>query len=218
MKIFCVLLVVSVVSQGCTQKIFEGRIKYVVKVDLHQENHPWNNYLLKKWGDTLVVYHNVSGSYKKKYLGAEPLGFDWNIYNHNTNSFYSKYHSMDTVFYYDCSTAYFNLVSFSDGAPTTVNGQQYPSIVLELAPPKDVGKVTEVFSYDSSLRLNPKHYANFNDGFLNKIYQKSKSHFIQWSLEEEGLYKVTFTAVEVMRQKVEVKQFEFDKTLPTRSM
>lgn len=216
MKFLYIILFTLLYLQGFCQEIFEGVIKYSVNVELYQENHPWNNYLAKKWGDTLVVYHDDSGSYKKEYLGSEPLGLDWNFYNKKENNFYTKYYSMDTIFYYSCSTITFNFISLLEGDSITIKGQQYPSIVLEFSNPKGEETAKEICYYDPELKLDPKNYLNFKDGFLDKIYQKTKAHFIQWSIEEKGLYKATFTAVEIKREKVNLSDVEFDKNLPLK--
>ncbi len=109
---------------------FEGYIKYAVEVTTYQEDHPLNGYLNIKWGDTMIVYHNRQGFQKREYLNSKPYGFEWSTYNPERNEYYSKWHSMDTIFYYDCGNAYSDLIYIGQDTAKIINNKTYPSIKI----------------------------------------------------------------------------------------
>lgn len=181
---------------GYSQEYFEGKIVYEVEVKLKQENHPNNEYLKDKWGDTLIIYHHLDGFQKRKFLNSGLHGYDWNIYDPERNEYYAKWHNLDTVYYYDCGTSVTDFISLKNGESKQIMDQKCRSIVLESYHPFSKQKSFSKLYYADGLKMDPRNYERFIDSHLNEIYEATKSHIVEWTIEL-SLCTVRFTAIEI---------------------
>ena len=207
-KLIVIIIILLISVTAFSQKYFTGAIKYKVDVELYQEDHPWNEYLSKKWGDTTIVVHSKNGCYKRNYINSEPNGFHYSIYNSKTNLNYTKWHGNDTTYYYNCNEVVFEFLGIRSATIENILGVDCKSVTVEFMNEFTGDKVQQTYFYNENLKINHQKLANFKDSFLDKIYAHSKSHIVKWTIEEEGLYKTTFTAVEVERRRVKQKTFK----------
>ena len=203
---------ISLFSQG----LFEGKIKYAVSVETFQDDHPWNKYLEKKWGDTLVVSHSKDGFQKRDYINSFPQGFSWTIYNPINNNFYSKWHSLDTIYHYNCIDRFSTLEKFGEIKEVEINGEKYKMIELVTKNPTYGNEVRFKYYFDEKLKMNSEFYKNYRDGFFDLLYKKTNSHLIGWTQTEVEVYKVTFKAVEFIEERMDGEVFKIPKGFPLK--
>lgn len=202
--LFLCLMAISAFAQR--QQPFEGIITYLVKTELKQEDHPYNKYYAQKYGDTLTVYYHKNGSERRNFSNTGPLGLDFMIYNKINNEQYSKWHSMDSVFYYGCAQAVTKLDTLVAGDTLIILGKTCPSI-RTVATDINSGEVTRQTLYYSGEEYAPPHtYANRKDSHIYKMYAVSQSHFLRWDMDLKYTY-VTFEAISIERTNVDPNLF-----------
>lgn len=187
------------------QRIFEGVITYQVKVELKDKNYPYNDYLKEKYGKTLKLYVDKNGNQKREYFGSGSSGLDWAIYQREKNEYYSKWNSMDTVFYYNCGQAVTNFKSIENGNDINILGKNCKTIVVKSFEPKEKENIVQMFSYSEDLQVSNNAYSDFKDGYLDKVYETMKSHWLKWVFEQKHI-SVTFEAI-----KIELMELDQDK-------
>jgi hypothetical protein len=203
-------LIVCVPFNLSSQNLFEGKITYQVSLKLKQENHPYNVYFKQKFGDTVVVYINKDGSQKRTYKGSGELGLDWSIYDRKENQYYSKWHSMDSIFYYDCDSTITKLDKIYQGKSETILGDKCKALVVESYESRGDEKIKQTFYYCGKEKVDKNAYSDFKDGYLDKVYKKSKSHLRKWVFEQKFII-VTFEAIKIEWENVDKTTFKISK-------
>lgn len=115
---------------------------------------------------------------------------------------------MDSIFFYECSEIITELKEFKRGQDTTILGKKCFSIITKAYEPKGDERITQKFYFSGEEVIAPNVYDNFKDGFLDKIYEESNSHFLRKEMNLKYV-NVTFEAIKIKREKVDLKKFEF---------
>ncbi|MCG8331739.1 MAG: hypothetical protein MI974_28900 [Chitinophagales bacterium] len=201
------LLGTSVMSQ----KAFEGIIIYKVDTHLKKKNHPYNEYFSQKYGDTLRVTIKQNGNMKREFIGSGELGYEWAIYDQNKNEFYTKWKSMDSIFYYDCGEVITDLQSFeSVNGTTKILDKDCESIVIHSIEPNLNEHIHQKFFFSGDEKIIEGTYDGFKDGYLNRVYAQSKSHILRWEFEQMFV-RVEFEAVSIEWKPIDNDVFKIPK-------
>jgi len=212
-KIILLQIIFCLILQKCFSQVpFEGIVTYKVETVLKQENHPYNEYYSQKYGDTLKIYIAGNGNHKRKYFNTGNLGLDWMIYDQNKNEQYAKWHSMDSIFYYECSALVTKLEEIKDGDEKIVMGKKCNSIITKAFEPEGKETIINKFYFSGDEFVAPNTFKKYKDGYLDKVYEKSKSHFLRWEMELKYVY-VIFEAIEISEEKVNPELFRIPKGL-----
>jgi len=206
-QVFLLLLVFGLSIQiGFSQSPFTGVITYKVETILKYKDHPYNDYYAQKYGDTLRIYFAENGDQKREYYNTGGLGYDWMIYDQDKNEFYAKWHSMDSIFYYDCSELVTTLEEFKEGEEKLILGKKCKSIITKAFEPSGKETIIQKFYFSGKEYADPNNFKYFKDGYLDKIYAKSKSHFLRWEIDLKYIY-VIFEATEIKKKEIGATYF-----------
>lgn len=209
-----VILLIGINKKSTCQDIFEGIITYKTETQLKKKNHPYNEYFSQKFGDTLRVSISKNGNMKREYLGSGGLGFDWAIYNQEKNEFYSKWKSMDSIFYYNCSETVTELKSFEllPGSKKIL-GKDCQSIIIHSLEPNLQEKITHKYYFSGEEKIIENTFEEFKDGYLDRVYSLSKSHILQWEFEQDYV-KVKFKAISIEWKPINNEVFIIPEGIP----
>ncbi|MFK7770927.1 MAG: hypothetical protein AB8F94_02265 [Saprospiraceae bacterium] len=189
------------------QEPFEGIITYKVETTLKYKGHPYNQYYSTKYGDTIKMHIHKNGSIKREYFNSGKLGLDWTIYDSIKNIEYAKWHSMDSIFFYECSEVVTELKELKRDKDTLIQGKNCISITAKEYEPKGKENVIKKFYFSGDESLAPNVYSKYKDGYMDRIYNLSKSHFIRKEMDLKFTYLI-FDAVEIKEQVIDLKKFE----------
>lgn len=193
-----------------SQVPFEGLITYKVEVILKEKDSPYNDYYSQKYGDTIKIYYAANGNQRTDYLNSGKRGMDWRIYIHEKNTEYAKWHNMDTVFYFDAYQLATELQEFKKGDKRKILGKKCKSIVSKAYEPNGDETIVQKFYYSGKEYADPLIFEKYRDGYLDKIYALSKSHFRRRELDLKYIYFI-IEAVEIKEQKLPPELFSIPK-------
>lgn len=159
-------------------------------------------YLLQKFGDSLIMSINKEGSIRFDYYGSGEQGYDFNLFNVRTNHFYAKWKNLDTLYHYDANSNILKLVEMNH-----LNNQSINSINCKVLQIKGVDKeypnyyVNQTFYYNSdTLQINPKKYKRYKEFFFYNYLLKSNSLYLKKVLEMPE-YRLTYTLINTDKNK-----------------
>ncbi len=194
-------------SSSLAQEPFEGVITYKVETTLKYKDHPYNEYYSTKYGDTIKMYIHKNGSMKREYFNSGKTGIDWSIYDSKKNIEYVKWHSMDSIFFYECSETFTELKELKRNKDTLIQGKNCISITAKEYEPKEKENVIKKLYFTGDETLAPNVYSKYKDGYMDRIYDLSQSHFIRREMDLKFIYLV-FDAVEIKKELIDFKKFE----------
>ena len=201
-------------SEGIAQEYFEGIISYTVESKLKYEDHEYNDYLCQKYGDRLEIYYFKDGSFKRDYRGiGREMGFDWFMYDKPTHNLYGKWIGIDTIFVYDARKNPLLLKSMLAVEDKVILGKARKGLVTELFDPEFKEKISFYFYFDNSLKLAPDAYTDYNDAYMDKVYEKSQSHYIGLFIDNE-LLNTYMEAVKIERKELDRSVLEIPDKWP----
>lgn len=214
--VFLFITIIAFCISSCkSEKSFEGVITYKVNVTFTNKNMPHQKYLTEKFGDTLKVLFDTQGNLFRKYIGTGPNGYDFHIYNVNTNNFYGKWKNLDTLYYYNAKK---NVLAFIDreiGISDTIFNKPSKYILIKGYIPETGEKVTQKFYYTGFPYVNPKLLQNFKDFFTDEIFKTTKSPFLKYELLMDDCL-VTYSVLSVERKKLNPTIFKIPDNIPLK--
>ena len=211
-KILISISFILSVGFSFSQTPFEGIITYKVETVLKEKNSPYNDYFSKKYGDTLKIYYAENGNIKREYYNSGELGLDWSMYIYDNNQEYTKWHSMDSIFYFDCSELMTQLIKFEERDRKTIMGKECNSLFVEAYEPNGDEILIQQFYFSGEEYVSPKVFENYKDGYLDLVYKKSKSHFLRKEMNLKYVH-VVFEAIEIKKVKLSPSLFKVPKDL-----
>ena len=197
------------------QDPFEGVITYKVTTRLKNENNPYKDYLLQKYGDSLQIYISQDGSLMRKYYGKGDHGMNWHVYDSPSNYYYAKWKGIDTIYYYSCSDFFSELKSIEEGKSEPILGK--PAKYIKITTFDPIGKETLIINYHYSGEqfVSAKTYAPYKEGYIDKVYEKSQSHILKYEMDLLHVY-VTMEAIRIEPMIVNRTTFKIPESIPKK--
>ena len=206
-----VFLLTTAVSIAQKKESFEGIITYKVSTEFKEENFPDQEYFEGKYGDTLKVYYNKNGDLYKKVIGSGEFGYDFNLYVNKENNYYSKWKSLDTLYYYNVSEETLNEISRENGE---IN-EKTSYFTIKGVEPNSGQIITQTFYYTGSPYVKKDLFLNFFDFFTNDFYKLSNSAFQKLELDL-GNHTVTYEALKIESKELDNRLFSVPSDLPKK--
>lgn len=198
-----------------SQEAFEGTITYKVTTRLKDENNQHKEYLLNKYGDSLKIHFASDGSFKREYFGSKNLGFDWQVYDAASNNYYAKWKTIDTIYYYSCFDLFTELRTIEEGATATILNKSCKSVIVSTYDPIGKESLVIAYYYSGEPSILPNTYAQFKEGYINQVYEKSRSHILKY--EMDLLYSfITIEAIRIEPGKPNASIFELPNSIPMK--
>ena len=197
---------------------FEGEITYKIEIEL-KESIPkkYLEYFHQKFGDTMISYHSKKGNIKRVYKGTNVSGFDFQLYDVETNNYYSKDRKQDTIHYFDASTNILKLVNKerSNNTNVTILGEDCSLVSYSVIDSKNNQEANIIFYFGAKYYINPDLYRRWNDFFTNDFFENSKSPYLKYTLEDK-YFTLTLTAINIEEKNLNQNLFILSKNLPIK--
>ena len=200
-----------------TRQSFEGKITYKISIEL-KDNIPteYSTILRDKFGDTMVSYHSSIGTIKRVFLNtaSDGYGYDYQIYSHKENRFYSKDRAKDTLYYFNATFNSIKLknVETQSNYSDIILDQPVKSIIYTGISLADSQLVTITYKYSGTPYINPKLYLQWKDFFTNEFFQESKSPYLEYILDTQ-IFTIKVQAIDIKEQDVDNTIFHVPNTL-----
>ena len=215
---FLLSTLISICAQNKSKESFEGIITYKILFISKTNNVEYNDYQKQKNGEKLKIYILKNGSFKKEYLSSGEKGFDFIIYNSETNKSFVKWRNIDTTFISNCSENNLVLEEEKDLPIEKINGQECEGYFISGIESKSGQKIALKYFYPKNKEyLNPIFYKNFKDGFYNNIIEKIKSPFYKMITETKN-YTVIFEIEKIEKTVINPKLIEVPSGIPLKEM
>ena len=212
--ILIISLIVSMAFFSCVSNKPAQIVSLTYKLDLEiltdtlDVRH--SDYLRQKFGDSLKLYINKDGSLRFDFFGNGANGYEYNLYNINTNHYYSKWKHLDSVYHYNVNT---NTLKLS---------------AKKILPSERINSIDcQVIKYEATDSLHPEYYVNQTYYYQrdslkveSRKYKKYKEFFFYdylseancWHLKkvlEMPEYRLTYSLIRINHNdKINPAKFE----------
>ncbi len=174
------LLLIGLYSNA--QNNFEGIVTYKINLEIKENAGSTAFYYEQKYGDTLKVYYATNGDQLMEYVNSGELGLDWAMYLVEANEYYSKWRSMDSIFYNSCDTNYLEVLSFEKLDKINISDRVCEQYLVECMATKDsdVEFLSRYWYFNDELPFDGELYSDYKDARIDSVYSLSNSHPIGW--------------------------------------
>lgn len=204
---------------GHTQKYFEGYVEYDVSYESYMPGVS-DNELRERFG-AKHRYYVKGNNYLREgrdengyvllqnfYIGKEKRIFDLSLFE------------PDTIYYQNITDTMFLAISFSEGDTEKILDCDCPSVNSEMLMASGAGQDTLLlklsYFFCNKLPVNPEWYAGYV--YWHDIVSRYKSVAIKFIEEYAGLYKITYTAVEIHEEILPDETFRFERNKPMKNV
>jgi hypothetical protein len=209
-------ILLSSCAQTKNQETFEGIITYKISVTTKTDNINYNEYQIQKYGDKLKVYITKDGSFKREFLTSGQKGFVFFTYNALTNTCYTKWRNIDTIYSSICSINSLSFKEEKDLTNETILGQSCKGYYISGIEPKSNQIVSLSYFYPTENQyINPTLYKNYNDFFYNKVMEKIQAPFYKLKMDM-GKYIVNFEIEKIENEVINSDIIELPKNIPVK--
>ena len=192
-------------SFSLKEENFEGVIVYEHKYE--SSNPKMNLKAIEKAYGTKSEYYYKNGNFRQSFNGEE---LKMNLYILNQNKIYMN--TVNDTLYFDlCDKPNEIVISLeNDSIKEKILG--YECKILYLKSNKLSGKYyrNAKYYYNEKIKINPTLSKNQINGSYNLIYEKTKSLPLK-IVNDLGSLKITMTAIEIRKQKLDNSFFELAK-------
>ncbi len=158
---------------GKTQGFGKSKVRtltYEMGVEIVSDtlNPRVKEYLLQKFGDSLVMSLDDLGNIRFDYYGSGGSGYDYSIYNVESNHYYTKWKSLDTAYHYNVGMNTLQLDEVKHLKKKKVNGVKCEVVEFQ-AHDKTFPRfyVNQVFYYNpDSLKVDIEQYEMLKEYFF----------------------------------------------------
>lgn len=213
-QLFIVCIILLSACKEIKNQSFTGMLTYSVKVEILNDSIPSyaKKYLNQKYGDSVEMTYDANGSIRMQYFGSGGFGYEYQIYDNNSKTVYSKWKGLDTLYFYRVTKNPLSLISMEkkiEGEQILINLKSFDTISGMKANQK-------FYFIKDSLNVDPNLYKGYNDFFRFKILNESKHHPIKTELESDDL-RLTRSLISVNQMKnVGNEFFKIPKDLPRK--
>lgn len=210
---------------SCSQEDTKENITSLVyKLDIEVISDTINpavsEYLLQKHGDSLIMSINGEGSIRFDFIGSGKNGYDFNLFDINTNQYYGKWKHIDTLYYYDVSHNILKLVerkSLDNQIVNSINCQVLEFKGVDEEHPSYYVNQTFYFNSDT-LEVKSEKYRRYKEFFFDEYLLASNSFYVKKVIEMPE-YRLTYTLINNYKNR-SMKQTEFNppKNIPLKEM
>lgn len=211
--IFTLIIIIMVLTSLTEKKYFEGVITYGVETNILKESN-YSDYLKERYGTSMKFYWGKNGNLLRKTFGNS-LGLDYSLYIQKENTFYVKYKSIDTLYYYNALTQDNELLEMKESKSDSILNQKCNKIELKLKNKYNGKEFTSEYHYSKNPKINYKLYQNVNDGFANVIYKATESPYLKLKLIFDEI-TMTYTAEKIEEKEIPKNIFKVDTVLPRK--
>ena len=206
-NIIFILLAISLIITSFSSKDenFEGVIVYEHKYE--SSNPKMNLKAIEKAYGTKSEYYYKKGNFRQSFNGEE---LKMNLYVLNQNKIYMK--TVNDTLYFDLCDKPNEIITSLENDSIKENILGYECKILNLKSNRLNGKNyrNTKYYYNEITKINPALSKNQINGSYNLIYEQTKSLPLK-IVNDLGSLKITMTAVEIKKQKLDDSFFELAK-------
>lgn len=197
---------------------FEGDLMYSVQVIPNTTNKEYNDYQVQKYGTQLKITYDKSGNIKREYIGSGPNGLDYFFYLAASNTYYSKWKNIDTLFVDDAGVNMLNKLDEHELANTSILNVSCKGFQISGIEPKTKQKAILSYYYPEDKEfLDPKLYAKYKDFFTNRVMKKMQAPYYKLEMNL-SYYVVIFELTKINARSVNATEFELPTDIPISKM
>lgn len=214
--IFIIIIFLGSCNQIKNQETFEGTITYNITVITNTKSKDYNNYQKQKYGDKVKIHISKNGSIKREFLTSGKNGFDFFIYDALTNSYYTKWKHIDTIYSFNCIENSLTFLEEKDVPEKSILGEMCKGYNISGFDPIGGQNVSLTYFYPLNKEyINPKLYKNYNDFFYNKVIEKIQAPYYKLIMDMDE-HIVIFESEKVENDKISPIIFNLPTHIPIK--
>lgn len=195
------------------QNFFEGYIEYNVTYESFIPDISADD--LKERMGTKHRYYVKNDNYIRESMDEDDSPVFFNIYIGKEKKTYDiSIHNPDTIFYHPVTDTIFSISDIKEGGKEIILGHSCKSVSLVLSSYsnylQDTSRIKLTYYFSDQLPVNPDWYKGYV--YWADLVHKYKGIALKFSEEMVGYYKVTYTAVQIVKESLEDSLFEFDRS------
>lgn len=207
-KNIIILLLITICSNLCAQKNFEGKILFKTDISIPDSAKDVKMKLQQKYGDSLEIYYSKNGNFKRQYLNSGNSGNDYQLYfpeNGKIKFVKKNTTKIDSGFVNTNSLIFVEKIKVANEKIMKVDCECY----LYKAADKFGKKANVKYCFSNQTpKLDFKLYEKHEDFFLNDFFKTSQRPYLKFSFETDR-FILTYTATEL--EEMTLNQVMFEK-------
>ena len=220
---FCYPLTLFVSIVSCSSQAIEVRsLTYELDVEITSDtiDEYYADYLLQRYGDSLMISFNNEGSMRFDYFGSGENGFEYGLFNITDNHYYGKWKNLDTIYHYNVSENILGLSEKLQLQKRTMN-----SVECEVLQFNGSEKTFEEYQVNQTyyfnrdtLKIDPEPYKDYNEFFFDDYLKETQCFYLK-KITNYAEYRVTYTLIRNnTRNMVEKDRFELNERFPFKEI